>query len=348
MADKVDIDYFVNDKKFLEYVFEEKHKSYWADFLLKYPQRLAAFNKAEQLLRSIKFKAYPTSREKYQAYLHKYKNSIYIDSAYQRQIRQPSGSNRIWFAKVAAVFILTILSVGLVYYIHLQGESTEVIVENNVKENQIKTAGRKMKPAFMLSDGTFVRLNAESSIEFPEYFDSLQREVVLKGEAYFEVAPDSNRPFVIHCDEITVTVLGTSFNISAYKDDKKAQVAVKTGKVLVRKSADQTEQSKLLEVGEMVSLYKDSGKMIKTSFDQDLMFGWTEGKIVFKDADISEIVKKLERWYDVDISVKLSQKIQRGYSGRFSNVALEYILEGIGFSLGFQYEINGRNVKIFD
>jgi transmembrane sensor len=348
MADKVDIDYFIKDKRFLEYVFEGKHKSYWAEFLLKHPQRMSEFNKAEHLLRSFKFSTYPTSREKYQVYLKKFKNSIYIDSAYQGQIRQPSGNNWLWFAKIAAVLILAIFSVGLVYYIHLQEESTEIIVENNVPSNQVKTAGRKMKPAFMLSDGTFVRLNSESSIEFPETFDSLHREVVLKGEAYFEVAPDSHRPFVIHCDEIMVTVLGTTFNISSYKDDKKALVAVKSGKVLVRKSDDQPAQAKLLEIGEMVSLFKDSGKMVKSTYDKDLMFGWTEGNIIFKNADISEIVKKLERWYDVDINVKLSQHIQKGYSGRFSNVALEYILEGIGFSLGFQYEINGNNVRIYD
>ncbi|MCC5930976.1 MAG: FecR domain-containing protein [Cyclobacteriaceae bacterium] len=348
MADKYDLDRFINDSRFLEYVFEGKHKSYWADYLLRYPENLADFTKAEEWLRSWKFKTHTTSKEKYASYLKKFKDSIYIDSAYEKQVKPAKSADMTWLLKIAAVVVLAIFSIGLVVFLHQQQEIIEVAQEESLPAKVVKTAGRKMKPAFMLSDGTFVRLNSESSIEFPEKFDSLQREVILKGEAFFEVAPDVNRPFIIYCDEMLITVLGTSFNIRSYADDKRSHVAVKSGKVLVRKSDDQPEESKLLEIGEMISLYKDSQKLVKSSFDLEQMFGWTEGKIVFKDADVSEIVKKLERWYDVDINVKLSQSIQRGYSGRFSNVALEYILEGIGFSLGFQYEINGRNVKIYD
>jgi transmembrane sensor len=339
---------FLNDPKFQEYAFEGKHKEYWAEYLLKNPETVHEFRSAEGVIHSIEFKQHEISPEKYQHYLNKYKDAVNIDSAYQKQVKN-SHKKIHWdyFIKIAAVITIVVFSFTALLHYHLRHSisSESPVVSDNVI---IRNVPRQMKSSVVLRDGTQVKLNSESRLEFPSEFSSDNRLVVLKGEAFFDVASDTTRPFLIQCENMTITVLGTSFNVRTYQDETVASVAVRSGTVMVSSLIDGKEGKQVIEKGEMLSMQKDELRMQISSFDPDEMFGWTEGRIVFTDADISEIVRRLERWYDVDIQVDLKKKIMKGYTGKFSNVALEHILKGIGFSLGFNYEINGKKVKIFD
>jgi transmembrane sensor len=339
---------FLNDPKFQEYVFEGKHKKYWSQYLRKNPENLQNFKKAEDIAHSLEFKPYIVSPEKYQHYLNHYKEAVYIDSAYQRQLGKAS-SNFQWeyFAKVAAVIAIVIFSFWLLlqYDLHKASTLEPALVGENVI---IRNIPKQMKSSLTLRDGTQIKINSESTLEFPEEFSSDSRKVILKGEAFFDVAPDPIRPFLIHSEDITIKVIGTSFNVRNYDDEAVSSVAVKSGEVIVIVSFEGKEETRALQMGEMVSVNKADKKTQVSKFDPDEVFGWTDGKIVFTNADMQEIVRRLERWYDVEIQVNLKKSIMRGYTGKFSNVSLEHILQGIGYSLGFDYEIKDKKVRIYD
>jgi transmembrane sensor len=339
---------FLSDPKFQEYVFEGKHKKYWSQYLLKNPENLQEFRKAEEIAQSLEFKTYKVAPEKYQHFLNQYKEAVYIDSAYQHQVKKNTREFQWeYFLKVAAVITIVVFSFGLLLHYNMRSGSisSPVLAGEDVI---IREVPRQMKSSLLLRDGTQVKMNSESTLEFPAEFTSDNRKVILKGEAFFDVASDTIRPFLIHSEDITINVLGTSFNVRNYDDEVVSSVAVKSGKVMVSASFDGKEEMRVLQMGEMLSVNKENKKMVVSGFDPDEIFGWTEGRIVFTNADMQEIVRRLERWYDVEIQVNLKKSIMKGYTGKFSNVALEHILQGIGFSLGFEYEIKDKKVRIYD
>ena len=148
-----------------------------------------------------------------------------------------------------------------------------------------------------LADGTKVWLNASSSISYPTAFVSSERVVILKGEAYFEVAKDASKPFLVKLSEReTVTVLGTHFNIQNYSDEITRAVTLVEGKVKV----GQGERSLVLSPSEQASISSDEVKLAKKA-DLEEVTGWKDDLFVFHDADIKTIMRQVARWYDTEI-----------------------------------------------
>lgn len=148
-----------------------------------------------------------------------------------------------------------------------------------------------------LPDGTRVMLNAASSLTYPEQFDNAERKVTLTGEAYFEVAAESKRPFRVQTANQLVEVLGTRFNLNCYEDEPVTTTILEDGSVNVTSAAEK----KTLRPGQQSTLKK--GDMAFTISDADLQTGlaWTRGKLTFKDADLPTILRLVSRWYNVQI-----------------------------------------------
>ena len=151
---------------------------------------------------------------------------------------------------------------------------------------------------FVLEDGTKVWLNAASSLRFPAVFNGKTREVVLDGEAYFDVAPNAKSTFLVHAGKMTVGVLGTSFNINAYSDESTIRTTLINGAVKI----DQDKTSALLHPGEQASLASDG--TVKTVKDQDIVdaaIAWRNGYFSFDRDDIQTVMRQISRWYNVDV-----------------------------------------------
>ena len=148
-----------------------------------------------------------------------------------QQIERLSSRKMIWYRAAAAVVITMLAGLGL----YLFGERNISEEGLSVTKTNIShlTNDTKNITLHMLSDGTVITLQPNGSIEFPDVFPADKREIVLKGEAFFDVTKDKNRPFIINTGDVTVKVLGTSFNVRAYEGAKEITVAVKTGKVSV-------------------------------------------------------------------------------------------------------------------
>lgn len=162
-----------------------------------------------------------------------------------------------------------------------------------------------------LSDGTKVWLNTESSIRFPTTFKKQSRNVELTGEAYFEVARNERQPFVVHSQGQTVTVLGTSFNISAYPDDKSTVTTLVSGSVKLATH----DQEFILTPDQQLTYLHDEGRAMVGIVDAKQYSSWTQGMFVFFDEPLESICRKLARWYDVDLDVSSPSLQGIRYSG---------------------------------
>ncbi len=211
------------------------------------------------------------------------------------------------------------------------------------------TAKRGERITVTLSDGSVVQLNAESSITYPEEIAVAdERTVQLSGEAFFEVARDESKPFVIRSGNLVTTVLGTSFNIRAYPNDETFAVTVATGKVKVEAANDQDQKtvSELLVPGEQALFEQSTAKITRKSVDPEKHLAWKEGTILLEGASLQEATDILGRWYDVEFVFENPALKTCAIDGKFRNDKLPNILENLRFLMGIEYRIEGAN-KVF-
>ena len=147
-----------------------------------------------------------------------------------------------------------------------------------------------------LSDGTVVYLNARTRLRFPNYFTGKTREVELEGEAYFDVAKDSARPFIVRTVYHSVKVYGTEFNVFAYPDEPDTHITLVEGSVAVER-----ENVIRLHPGEQWHLNKNSGKIEVNDVDVETYAAWKNGRFRFKDTRLEDIMRAVGRWYGVEV-----------------------------------------------
>lgn len=151
-----------------------------------------------------------------------------------------------------------------------------------------------------LEDGTKIWVNSESRLRYPTQFEDDKRVVVLEGEAYFEVSKDKNRPFIVKTQGVDVRVLGTQFNISSYIDDDVIRTTLVEGSVAVMDSKN-PEENLLLSPGYQAVFFKKSSDLESEKVNVDLYTSWKDGKFVFQESSLSDIMNRVSRWYDVKV-----------------------------------------------
>lgn len=151
----------------------------------------------------------------------------------------------------------------------------------------------------MLPDGTNVWLNAASALKYPNHFGDEARIVEIVGEAYFSVAHDNRRPFKVISSGQTIEVLGTKFNISAYPDEPETKTTLVEGKIRLSLASRETTE---LDPGQQAT-FSDSTSLVVTEVDIFDHTAWREDKILLNDARLPEVMRQIERWYDVTIDL---------------------------------------------
>lgn len=164
---------------------------------------------------------------------------------------------------------------------------------------------------FMLSDGTEIWMNASSSLRYPVKFGTDSRTIYASGEIYLEVAKDSSRPFCVILNNLTVQVLGTSFNIHAYPEENETKITLTEGKI----SAKIGNQNHLLMPGKQLSLDECSGEIKIQEVNTDDVLAWRRGFYVFKQCGLKKVISTLQRWYNVDINIANERVTQVTYTG---------------------------------
>lgn len=246
------------------------------------------------------------------------------------------------YAAVAALFIIsTYFTITSNFFQFNQGEAELSFVE------KINPAGKKSR--IVLSDGSIVILNAQSSVKYSSNFTQNPREISLIGEAHFDIAHDASNPFVVITDNIRTTALGTSFNIKSYPSENDLRISLITGKVRVEKYDGDENSGKPTETylvaGEEVVYNKEIDQVQKGVFSMESV-SWKDGTLFFDHSELQHIMTTLERWYAVDIVVSGSLDNPQYFSGSFKNKSLESVLDAMSFSKKFDYTIEGKLVSI--
>lgn len=213
-------------------------------------------------------------------------------------------------------------------------------------------ANRGTKSAVMLPDSSMVRLNGGSRLVVPHCFTSDSRELYLDGEGYFEIRHHEDWPMYVHTPkDVTVEVLGTTFNLSAYNDDAKVKVTLIEGKVKVLEDNGRTIHEIVPSQEICLSEVDDSGKddrleaSIKTA-DIHKNTAWVNEELVFDNTPMGEIIKQLERWYGVTIHVLDEEVMNYHFTATFSSEPITRVMDLIRFSSMLDYKVNGEEIYI--
>lgn len=200
--------------------------------------------------------------------------------------------------------------------------------------------------SLILSDGTKVFLNSESELRYPVRFIEGNREVDLKGEAFFEVTPDSLRPFIVKTGELQTRVLGTSFNVLAYTDEPAIQTTLFTGRVEV--SVANTMLKEMLVPGMQASWKVGSGDISVKNVNMDIQSLWRDGIIMLDDDELESVMRMLSRWYNVTYEWKGDRSVKHTFTGKINrNEDLASVLSTLTLLGGPRFEIIGTTVYIY-
>lgn len=317
----------------------EENNMYWDRWLKKYPEKKPMLMKAREFVirMQLKEEALHDEVQLTDPEVDEILNSI-IDHS---QMTRPHRNFMIYgqWKRIAAILALICTISLLIFYAQNR-------IENEPKVSLVtKTNPGHERSQFQLPDGTRVHLNANSEISYPEKFSDSLRLITLSGEAYFDVVRDKERPFKVNAENVITTVLGTSFNISAYPETGKVRVALVSGKVTVQRDAPNA-QSFMISPGEKIIFDQNIDYETISHFDELLEVGWKDGILAFENAGFPEFLSRLEHWYGVEFLVQGKPEDTWQIEGRFDNESLEEILKGVQFTHDLTYEINEKQVII--
>lgn len=239
-----------------------------------------------------------------------------------------------WYSAAAAVLLIPLIILGGLWISEYRQQKT-LLVENSVESTLFAPLGSRI--SFSLPDGTKGWLNSGSSLEYRLPFNN-NRQVVVLGEAWFDVVHDVKHPFEITTGDSKVKVLGTKFNLSAYPDEKYVEVTLEDGKVEF--STPGLKSAVVMKPNERLVFRENSVNINVT--DVEKYSSWKEGKLVFRGDSMGEVARRIGRWYNVD--VKLVDKGLENYSfrGTFEDDSLEEVLKFLSMTSPMKYHIVDR------
>ena len=199
----------------------------------------------------------------------------------------------------------------------------------------------------VLGDGTKVWLNSASSLSYPVQFAEKERCVELDGEAYFEVTPDPERPFIVKSGDVQTRVLGTSFNIQAYRNEKSVYTTLLTGSIRV--AVADGGDAVVLTPGREAIWEKGSGAIQVEAVNAEDAIAWRYGNFIFEEEDIEVVMRMLSRWYEVEFVFDGGRKEKHTFSGRMSkDESLDTVLETIELAGGPEFRREGNIIHLIE
>lgn len=257
----------------------------------------------------------------------------------------------VLIAATLACFILLVSTYFIRNYISVPNEERIEII-----------AGKGVRKEIKLPDGTIVQLNSASKISY-DMHNTHQRDVSLTGEAFFKVAHDKKRPFIVKTNTIAIKVLGTEFNVKAYPGDRKSETTLLKGSIELTING-RSEQKIILKPSEKFALVKKKAKPTDKDSSSVLMIenispvkvgdkeyieeiSWTENKFVFQNQSFEDLIPKLERWYNVKIILDNPAIKSYRFTGIFINENINQALEAMQLIKSFHYNLKENEVKIY-
>lgn len=241
-----------------------------------------------------------------------------------------------WLPYVAAVFLF-----GVMTFVHLYMHLAD---EVDIYSSQIYKVlvDKGQRASVILPDGTKVWLNSHTELTYNSDYGKRNRQVVLSGEGYFEVAKDSTSRFIVKAGEMEVEALGTTFNVKAYKEDRELTATLFEGKVRTSVGSEEV----ILDPNESLNYNKSSRKMVVSDKFADYARMWKDNELVFKGETMEEVAVMLDRLYNVKVRFA-SEKVKRfRFSGVIKNNSLENVIELISLTAPISYKKLGGEIIV--
>lgn len=193
-----------------------------------------------------------------------------------------------------------------------------------------------------LADGTGVVLAPESRLRVASGYGGESREVELEGQAAFDVASDSARPFRVHTHAVVTEVIGTRFGVRAYAGEPEVSVALAEGAVRLRGTgAPEDARGLMLRPGQVARVAADGELRLEADASIDAMLAWTDGRLVFEDTPLEDVAIELGRWYDVEVRLADATLAGRRLTASFGEEPISQVLDLIALSLDLRYDRDG-------
>lgn len=243
-----------------------------------------------------------------------------------------------WYSVAAAVLLIPLIIAGSIWFFEKNDDKT-IVAENPVTSTLFAPLGSRIR--FSLPDGTIGWLNSGSSIEYYIPFINNSRNVTLHGEAWFDVATDENHPFEITAGKSKVKVLGTKFNMSAYPEEKYVEVVLEEGKVEFSGSGI----DKFIQMKPNERLIYTSNSININLTETTKYSAWKEGKLIFRGDPMTEVARRIERWYNVEVELVDKELENYVIRGTFQDDSLEDVIKYLSMTSPVRYRIFDREVQ---
>ncbi|WP_020530258.1 FecR family protein [Flexithrix dorotheae] len=327
------IEDFLTDEFFLKWVKfpDEESDRFWKHWIANHPEKREELHTAAQLINTM---AYEKEYHLEESSRNKMISNI-LEKANPKRNYIPAKKVHPFSKVAAAILILVLAGISFLAIQNYQPEEEVKIAQKIPDITKSTASGQKL--SITLSDGSKIKLNANSEVSFPRFFSGSERVVkVLKGEVFFDVVKMPDKPFIVQTGDYSTRVLGTTFNVNYNKTSGVLDVALVTGNVEI------TEENGTYRLLPSERLNLNKGKVEKSNFDPLMVTGWKDGILVFDKLSFSETITKLEEWYGVQFEVK--KKPKGIYSGVFENESLDNVLNGLGFTISKNFYKKSGNI----
>ncbi|GAA3575073.1 FecR family protein [Snuella lapsa] len=265
-------------------------------------------------------------------------NKVSINNIYEQE--NPSNNHTKFIYSGIAIAAIILIAAFVTFNI-----SKPATYENEQNTLALVTTKKAEKRYILLEDSTKVTLNANSVLSYPKHFIGNTREVTLKGEAFFEVTKNQDKPFIVSLENgMKIKVLGTSFNIKSYAEDKDIKTTLVTGKVKVIKEQDSTTID--LVPSQQATYIKEKDKIIVEKVDTKKFTSWKENKFIYNETPMAQVLRDLERAYNVTFIVESKDIYKYKYNGVFDNFSINQILEIFEISSPITYHIKNNRITL--
>jgi ferric-dicitrate binding protein FerR (iron transport regulator) len=330
---------------------------FWQSFMKEHPEKVPAIEEAKKIVGRFAFRkdelsteAFDSMRNRFilslQATMEKEKEDSFTDLTVNTRSKI---FGTFWF-KIAATLAVPLVCAAFYYILQTPSAMNNIFSREDTRTSAIeeRTNPRGQKSVLQLADGTKVWLNADSRLSYAKDFTGKdQREVHLEGEAFFDVAHDASKPFLVHAAGITVKVLGTSFNVKSYGDDATVETTLVHGKVSINKEGDNPTDGNLVLEPNQKAIYRKETKTLSIEHVMaERSSSWRYDQLIFDEAPFADVIVRLERWYDVKIHVQEGDNLQCLLTADLGKESLEEVLNLLVVSQQIKYIQKGNEVFI--
>jgi transmembrane sensor len=350
---------FADDHFFIGWVRNPDRESdfFWTAFLEKNPHCRSAIDDAREMISSLDFHTHELKEKEFDRMRNRLLGSLQAAKANAHELRDVPGvipmrarSKGIWMRRIAAAsIIIPLFSAGVLLLTQNFDRSNKYTGVLNADEMERKISPSGEKSMLFLTDGTRIWLNGNSKLSYARDFQTKNtRDVYLEGEAFFDVAHDARKPFVVHTSTIRIKVLGTSFNVKSYSEEETIETTLVHGKVSIEQSDEKGNRIGGIELApNQRAIFNKESRLINIKqVGKENTGSWRQERLVFEEERMSSVIEQMEKWYQVKIHVEGSRQLDCKLTASIGTETLEEFLKLMELTHGIGYTVSGKDVFI--